>query len=84
MIITCLWTCRPAAVPPEPPSPRQLLGIGSAIAALVAGGMLLGLAENLAYWKLDPQWSEAVTFVVLFAFIIFRPSGFFGSPTAAR
>jgi len=48
------------------------------------GGMLLGLAENLAYWKLDPQWSEAVTFVVLFAFIIFRPSGFFGSPTAAR
>jgi len=43
VIITCLWTCRPAAVPPEPPSPRQLLGIGSAIAALVAGGMLLGL-----------------------------------------
>ncbi len=39
-----------------------------------AGGMLLGPAEDLAYWKLDPQWSEAVTFIVLFAFIIFRPS----------
>ena len=51
---------------------------------LVFGGLLLGLAENLAYWKLDPQWSEAVTFMVLFAFIIFRPSGFFGTPTAAR
>jgi len=58
-------------------------GIGS-VRGAACGGMLLGLAENLAYWKLDPQWSEAVTFVVLFAFIIFRPSGFFGSPTAAR
>src|SRR3954462_11315057 len=58
-------------------------GIGS-VRGAAAGGMLLGLAENLAYWKLDPQWSEAVTFVVLFAFIIFRPSGFFGSPTTAK
>src|SRR6478609_6315352 len=58
-------------------------GIGS-VRGAACGGLLLGLAENLAYWKLDPQWSEAVTFVVLFAFIIFRPSGFFGSPTAAR
>jgi branched-subunit amino acid ABC-type transport system permease component len=58
-------------------------GIGS-VRGAACGGMLLGLAENLAYWKLDPQWSEAVTFMVLFAFIIFRPSGFFGTPTAAR
>ena len=58
-------------------------GIGS-VRGAAAGGMLLGLAENLAYWKLDPQWSEAVTFIVLFAFIIFRPSGFFGSPTIAK
>ena len=58
-------------------------GIGS-VRGAAFGGMLLGLAENLAYWKLDPQWSEAVTFVVLFAFIVFRPSGFFGSPTIAK
>jgi F0F1-type ATP synthase assembly protein I len=29
-------------VPQTPPSPRELLGVGSAIAVLVAGGMLLG------------------------------------------
>jgi branched-chain amino acid transport system permease protein len=45
---------------------------------------LLGLAENLALWRLDPQWSEAVTFVVLFLFIIFRPAGFFGRPVGAK
>lgn len=29
-------------MPQQPASPRELLGIGSAIAGLVAGGMLLG------------------------------------------
>ena len=29
-------------MPSEPPSPRELLGVGSAIAVLIAGGMLLG------------------------------------------
>lgn len=58
-------------------------GIGSLRGAAM-GGMLLGLAENLAFWKLDPQWSEAVTFVVLFLVIIFRPAGFFGRPHGAK
>jgi F0F1-type ATP synthase assembly protein I len=29
-------------VPQQPASPRELIGIGSAIAGLIAGGMLLG------------------------------------------
>ncbi|ETR75638.1 ABC transporter permease [Afipia sp. P52-10] len=58
-------------------------GIGS-VRGAACGGFLLGLAENLAYWKLDPQWSEAVTFIVLFLFIIFRPAGFFGRPVGAK
>ncbi|MFI4986229.1 MAG: branched-chain amino acid ABC transporter permease [Alphaproteobacteria bacterium] len=52
-------------------------GVGS-LRGAACGGLLLGLAENLALWRLDPQWSEAVTFVVLFLFIVFRPAGFFG------
>jgi branched-chain amino acid transport system permease protein len=52
-------------------------GVGSLRGAACAG-LLLGLAESLSLWVLDPQWSEAVTFVVLFLFILFRPSGFFG------
>lgn len=58
-------------------------GIGS-VRGAACGGFLLGLAENLAYWKLDPQWSEAVTFIVLFLFIIFRPAGFFGRTHGAK
>lgn len=52
-------------------------GVGSLRGAACAG-LLLGLAENLALWRFDPQWTEAVTFIVLFLFILFRPSGFFG------
>jgi len=52
-------------------------GVGSLKGAACAG-MILGLAENLSSWKLPTEWSEAVSFVVLFLFIIFRPSGLFG------
>src|SRR5437762_296023 len=52
-------------------------GVGSLRGAALAG-LLLGLGQNLALWRLEPQWSDAVTFIVLFLFILFRPSGFFG------
>jgi hypothetical protein len=45
---------------------------------LALAGLLLGMAENLCLAVIDPQWSEAVTFVILFLFILFRPSGVFG------
>jgi branched-chain amino acid transport system permease protein len=58
-------------------------GIGS-LRGAAYGGMLLGLAESMAIWHLDPQWSEAVTFIILFCFIIFKPAGFLGRPHGAK
>ena len=58
-------------------------GIGS-LRGAAFGGLLLGLAENLALWRLDPRWSEAVTFLLLFLVIIFRPAGLFGRPLGAK
>lgn len=52
-------------------------GVGSLRGAAMAG-LLFGLAENLCLAFVDPQWSEAATFVILFLFIIFRPGGFYG------
>lgn len=52
-------------------------GVGSLRGAACAG-LFLGLAENIALGWFDPQWGEAVTFVLLFLFILFKPSGFFG------
>ena len=53
-------------------------GIGSLRGAGL-GGLLLGLAESLAVWRLSTGWSEAVAFVILFCFILARPSGLFGT-----
>lgn len=52
-------------------------GIGSLRGAALAG-MMLGIAESLALQFVDTQWAEAVSFLVLFGFIIFRPAGIFG------
>lgn len=52
-------------------------GIGSLRGAALAG-LLLGVVENLVIGVLDTQWSAAAGFVVLFAFILFKPSGLFG------
>lgn len=57
-------------------------GVGSLRGAACAG-LLLGMSENLALMYLGPQWSEAVTFIVLFLFILFRPWGFFGRVIAS-
>jgi branched-chain amino acid transport system permease protein len=58
-------------------------GIGS-LRGAAYGGLLLGVAESVAVWKLDPQWSEAVTFIILFVFIVVRPAGFLGRPQGAK
>ena len=56
-------------------------GIGSIPGTMLAG-VMLGLAESLALLIVDTQWTEAVTFAILFAFIIIRPSGLLGRATA--
>ncbi|MBO0333939.1 branched-chain amino acid ABC transporter permease [Sneathiella sp. CAU 1612] len=56
-------------------------GIGSVAGTLLAG-LALGLAESLALLYVDSQWTEAVTFAILFLFIIVRPSGLLGRSAA--
>jgi branched-chain amino acid transport system permease protein len=56
-------------------------GIGSLSGAALAG-LLLGLAESLSVAVVDTQWSETASFVVLFAFILFRPNGLFGQASS--
>jgi len=56
-------------------------GIGSLRGAVLAG-LLLGITEALVVSVLDTQWSEAAGFVLLFGFILFRPSGLLGQPVA--
>ena len=49
-------------------------GIGSVYGA-VLGALLLGFAENFGVWKVSGEWKDAIAFVVLIVFLIFRPQG---------
>lgn len=40
-----------------------------------AGSMLLGFAENFGIWKIPGQWKDAISFVILIAFLLLRPEG---------
>lgn len=53
-------------------------GIGNAYGAL-AGGILLGLAQEWAVLFVDPRWKIAVGFVALVVTLIIRPQGIFGT-----
>lgn len=54
-------------------------GIGSIPGALL-GGLLVGMAQHLGVWKLPTQWQDAIVFVILILFLLFRPQGFLGKP----
>jgi len=52
-------------------------GIGSVPGAIL-GSFLLGLAENFGIWFLPSGYKDAIAFVILFAFLLFRPQGILG------
>jgi len=52
-------------------------GVGS-IRGVAAGALLLGMAQHLGVWKIGTQWQDAIAFVVLLIFLLFRPQGFLG------
>lgn len=52
-------------------------GVGS-IPGLALGALLLGMAQHLVVWKISSQWQDAIAFVILLAFLLFKPQGFLG------
>lgn len=52
-------------------------GVGS-IPGIALGALLLGMAQQFGVWKIGTQWQDAIAFVVLLIFLLFRPQGFLG------
>ena len=52
-------------------------GLGSIPGAII-GGLLFGIAENVASATLGGSWGDAVAFALLIAVLILRPEGIFG------
>ncbi len=52
-------------------------GIGSVPGAIM-GSFLIGFAENFGIWFLPSSYKDAIAFVILFLFLLFRPKGILG------
>ena len=52
-------------------------GLGSIPGAIV-GGLLYGIAENMAALTLGGAWKDAISFVLLIIVLVIRPTGLFG------
>lgn len=48
------------------------------VPASILGSYILGLAENYGVWFLPSGYKDAIAFVLLFIFLLFRPNGLFG------
>ncbi|OGH88372.1 MAG: hypothetical protein A3J93_04955 [Candidatus Magasanikbacteria bacterium RIFOXYC2_FULL_42_28] len=52
-------------------------GFGSIPGAFI-GGYIIGLTENFGIWKISGEWKDAVAFIILIIFLLFRQRGLFG------
>jgi len=49
-------------------------GVGNVYGG-VLGAFFLGFVENFGIWKISGEWKDAIAFIVLILFLIFRPGG---------
>ena len=56
----------------------MIIGGVSSIPGIALGVLLLATAQHLGVWFIGSQWQDAIAFVILVLFLLFKPEGFFG------
>lgn len=55
-----------------------IIGGVNSISGIALGALLLALAQQFGAWYIGSQWQDAIAFVILVLFLLFKPEGFFG------
>jgi len=58
-----------------------VIGSLNSVPGAVLGSVILGLAENIGIWWLPTGYKDAIAFVLLFIFLLFKPTGLLGGKT---
>ncbi|MBD3253189.1 branched-chain amino acid ABC transporter permease [Candidatus Pacearchaeota archaeon] len=56
----------------------SIIGGITSVPGAILGAFLLGLAENFGIWYLPSGYKDAIAFILLFLFLLFRPNGILG------
>ncbi len=55
-----------------------IIGGVNSIPGIALGALLLAMTQHLGAWFIGSQWQDAIAFVILVLFLLFKPEGFFG------
>lgn len=55
-----------------------VIGSLASVPGAVLGSFILGIVENVGIWWLPSGYKDAIAFVLLFIFLLFKPSGLLG------
>lgn len=55
-----------------------IVGGTNSMPGIVLAALLLAAAQRLGAWAISSQWQDTIAFVILLAFLLLRPEGFFG------
>lgn len=53
-------------------------GVGSN-KGMIAGAFLIAMTQSMAAYCIDPKWMDALTYIILILFLMWRPLGFSGN-----
>jgi branched-subunit amino acid ABC-type transport system permease component len=56
----------------------MIIGGVNSIPGVALGALLLGMAQQFGAYYISSQWQDAIAFIILFIFLLFRPQGFLG------
>lgn len=60
-----------------------IIGGVNSIPGIALGALLLALAQQFGAWYIGSQWQDAIAFVILVLFLLFKPEGFLGKRVKA-
>lgn len=61
-----------------------VIGGITSVPASILGSFIIGIAENFGVWFIPSGFKNAITFILLFLFLLFKPSGLFGVDRGGR
>lgn len=64
--------------------PAAILGGIDSVGGAILGGLLVGLVETVGAGYLGAQWRDPIAFGIMFAVLLWRPSGLFGTRELIR
>ncbi len=56
----------------------SIVGGFTSIPGAIGGSYIIGLVENVGVWFLPSQFKYALTYIILFVFLLFKPNGIWG------